>query len=481
MGDYLIVRADTASWADLARFLAYGGSEEKVLETSRMGLLEERGTDVSALSRDHRWFIVVSIVVRRIITFLRKPMELCGLVLEFFLNLLDVNGGDLIGLLRNLVTWKVVLPERGSDSYLSIIGHIDTRLDLYKFHHQSALEEIRELEGKALLDLCVMASKLAYENANVVQNAVENRWKMHFVEFYNCWNEYQKERSTQVFIMCDKRQDADIILISFRGTEPFDADDWCTDIDYSWCQIPQMGKIHMGFLEALGLGTRDQISTIQLSLQDPNSISENRDKRNAYYTVRNKLRSLLKMHPRAKFIVTGHSLGGALAILFPAILLFHKETELMERLLAVYTFGQPRVGDAQLKRFMEAHVCHPVNKYFRVVYCNDVIPRIPYDDRMFLYKHFGVCRYYDCLFVEKNMNEEPDRNFFGIKYIIPKYLIAVWEIIRGLCMGYIFGAEYKETWVSTFFTVLGLVMPGISAHCPTNYVNCVRLGKKSWN
>lgn len=78
------------------------------------------------------------------------------------------------------------------------------------------------------------------------------------------------------------------------------------------------------------------------------------------------------------------------------------------------------------------------------------------------------------------MNEEPDRNFFGIKYIIPKHLIAVWEIIRGLCMGYIFGAEYKETWVSTFFTVLGLVIPGISAHCPTNYVHCARLGKKSW-
>lgn len=75
-------------------------------------------------------------------------------------------------------TGKVVLPERDSDSYLSIIGHIDTRLDLYKFHHQPALEEIGELEGKALLDLCVMASKLAYENANVVQNTVENRWKV---------------------------------------------------------------------------------------------------------------------------------------------------------------------------------------------------------------------------------------------------------------------------------------------------------------
>jgi predicted lipase len=123
--------------------------------------------------------------------------------------------------------------------------------------------------------------------------------------------------------------------------------------------------------------------------------------RNAYYIVRNKLRSLLKLYPKAKFIVTGHSIGGALAILFPAILLFHEETELMERLLAVYTFGQPRVGDVKLAKFMEAHVSHPLNKYFRVVYCNDLIPRIPYDDHVFLYKHFGVCRYYNSLFIEK--------------------------------------------------------------------------------
>ncbi|KAJ1698281.1 hypothetical protein LUZ63_006793 [Rhynchospora breviuscula] len=477
MEDYLIVRSDAASLADLARFLTYGESVDKVLQTGRVGSLEERGPAVSALSRrDHRWVIVVSIVARRIVTFLRKPMELCGLVVEFFLNLLYLNGGGLIGLIRNLLTGKIVMPERGSSSYLSFIGHIDPRLDLHNFQSQSAL---RELEGKALMDLCIMASKLAYENANVIQDVVTNRWKMHFVEFYCCWNEYQKERSTQVFIMCDKQQNADIILISFRGTEPFDADDWCTDFDYSWYHIPQLGKIHMGFLEALGLGTRDQISTVQLSLQDPKSFSENRDKRNAYYAVRNKLRSLLKMHPNAKFIVTGHSLGGALAILFPAILLFHEETEIVERLLAVSTFGQPRVGDAQLERFMEAHVCHPVDKYFRVVYCNDLIPRIPYDDRMFLYKHFGVCRYYNSLFVEKEMKEEPDRNFFGVKYIIPLYLTAVWEIIKGLAMGYIFGSEYKETWVATFFTILGLMMPGISAHCTTNYVNCARLGKKS--
>lgn len=73
--------------------------------------------------------------------------------------------------------------------------------------------------------------------------------------------------STQVFILCDKPKNANLILISFRGTEPFDADDWITDFDYSWYEIPELGKIHMGFLEALGLGNRVNTSTFKQHLQ----------------------------------------------------------------------------------------------------------------------------------------------------------------------------------------------------------------------
>lgn len=84
----------------------------------------------------------------------------------------DVNNSEI-----EYCTGKVVVPVRGSDSYLSVIGQIDTRLDLHKFHSQSALED-RELKYPALMDLCIMASKLAYENASVVQNVVVNHWKV---------------------------------------------------------------------------------------------------------------------------------------------------------------------------------------------------------------------------------------------------------------------------------------------------------------
>lgn len=290
---------------------------------------------------------------------------------------------------------------------------------------------------------------------------------MHFVDFYNCWNgknfasdvsrtmfstslfvpkyyvwvlilcvaEYQKEESTQVFILCDKPKDANLILISFRGTEPFDADDWITDFDYSWYEIPEIGKVHMGFLEALGLGTRKNTLSFQENLQVKNVNSGNFNRlyastpsegyklstsnqqgvldqssdkkllpvmgeRTAYYSLRSKLKSLLKEHKNAKFVVTGHSLGGALAILFPTVLILHEEDEVMQRFLGVYTYGQPRVGNRQLGRFMESHLEYPNPKYFRVVYCNDIVPRLPYDNRTFLYKHFGICLYYNSLYIE---------------------------------------------------------------------------------
>ena len=59
----------------------------------------------------------------------------------------------------------------------------------------------------------------------------------------------------------------------------------------------------------------------------------------------------------------GHSLGGALAILFPALLIIDKKTELMERLLAVYTFGQPRIGDGEFAEFMNKKLNEPGIRY----------------------------------------------------------------------------------------------------------------------
>ncbi|KAL3351852.1 hypothetical protein AABB24_020103, partial [Solanum stoloniferum] len=486
---FLIVKPENGGTRDLVGLLLGGLRGEIKAKFLEYSCVDDGGGDCDGGEEvdDHRWVIFVSILVRKILKVLKKPMEWSGYFLEFFINLFSLNG-NFLGLFHNILHGKLVIPQRGTANFISIIGHIDGRINLL-YNTEILTKEIaqsdsfikkNEQRDRALMDLCMMSSKLAYQNENVVKDVVNHHWKMHFVDFYNCWNDYQKQNSTQVFILCDKSKDANLILISFRGTEPFDADDWITDFDYSWYEVPKIGKLHMGFLEALGLGSRVNVSTFHEHLFDKNvdvTIAHS-ERKTAYYTVRSKLKSLLKEHENARFVVTGHSLGGALAILFPTMLVIHEEMDVMKRLSRVYTYGQPRIGNRQLGRFMEEHLEHPVPKYFRVVYSNDLVPRLPYDDKAFLYKHFGVCMYYNSLYVEQEVREEPNMNFFGLRFVLPMYLNAVWEFIRSFFMCYIYGPEYKESWESIFFRMVGMFLPGISAHSPVNYVNSVRLGRK---
>ncbi|KAK4840421.1 hypothetical protein QYF36_008407 [Acer negundo] len=281
--------------------------------------------------------------------------------------------------------------------------------------------------------------------------------------------DYQKKRTTQAFMFQDKISDPDTIIIAFRGTEPFDADAWCTDIDLSWYEF-DMGKIHEGFIKALGL---------VINQGWPKEYEQDSKKPLAYYTLREELKKFLKQNSRTKFIVTGHSLGGALAILFPAVLALHEESQLLERLEGVYTFGQPRVGDEKFKNFMENQLDKYQNfKYLRFVYCNDLIPRLPHDDSTFLFKHFGTCLYYSSCYRGKIVEEEPDKNYVLLRAMkmIQRFLNASWELLRSFMIPYIEGSDFAETGFLKFARFLGLVFHGLAAHNPQDYVNLTRLG-----
>ena len=165
--------------------------------------------------------------------------------------------------------------------------------------------------------------------------------------FFSPCTDYMAKKTTQAFIFCDKPVDAKLVVVACRGTEPFDADDWSTDFDFSWYKMGSLGKVHVGFLEAMGLANRSNKQVLKTPLERKRKdlvhdhdnaelpdecVTEDEEKPLAYYAIRKKLSTLLEEHKDAKFLVTGHSLGGALAILFPAILLLHKKTELMEKL-----------------------------------------------------------------------------------------------------------------------------------------------------
>lgn len=79
------------------------------------------------------------------------------------------------------------------------------------------------------------------------------------------------------------------------------------------------------------------------------------------------------------------------------------------------------------------------------------------------------------LHVQQKAEDEPDPNPYGMRFAILARVNAVWELVRGLMMGFIYGPGYKEGWFRILFRIIGLMIPGLSDHCPTDYVNSVRL------
>lgn len=85
--------------------------------------------------------------------------------------------------------------------------------------------------------------------------------------------------------------------------------------------------------------------------------------------------------------ITGHSLGGALAILL-ALQLSQKPGS---KLAGVVTFGQPKVGDAQLSQAITAQL---LPFYRRYVNQRDIVPKLP---PLPDYRHSGQLYYFDDL------------------------------------------------------------------------------------
>ncbi|KAL9385941.1 hypothetical protein Peur_022951 [Populus x canadensis] len=406
-----------------------------------------------------RWIVVISVLVQKILLFFRKPMAMIGNALEMWLNLLLCNGG-FFKLLLNLLKGKVVkTPDRSSEKFTSVIGNLDLRVELDKKSSPG--------DKKYNASLSWMAAKLAYENGAFVESIVKDHWNMKFLGFFDFWNDHLNQASTHAFMFQDTKADPNLFVLAFRGTEPFDAYGWATDVDLSWYKFKGIGQIHRGFMKALGSQNNGWPKEI---------IEPDHDHLYAYYETRQMLRDIVSKNEQAKFIVTGHSLGGALAILFVAVLTMHGEAELLERLEGVYTFGQPRVGDEEFGEYMIDGLKKHKVKYLRYVYCNDMVPRVPFDNNSFFYKHFWECKYYTSWYKEKVMQEEPNKNYFSLLMAIPKFLNAVWELIRSFIIPCLKGPDYRESWLMTLIRVVGLVIPGLSAHCPQDYTNSTRLG-----
>ena len=105
---YLIVDPSNGGIRDLVSYGIFGNkaSGAKFLQGSDDGIIYRQlsnDDDGEKETWDHRWVIIVSIIMRKLIKLFGKPMEFIGYLVDFVLNLVSLNGGGFFSLFINFI------------------------------------------------------------------------------------------------------------------------------------------------------------------------------------------------------------------------------------------------------------------------------------------------------------------------------------------------------------------------------------------
>lgn len=163
------------------------------------------------------------------------------------------------------------------------------------------------------------------------------------------------------FVAYDKKQDE--IIVVFRGTEPWSIKNWITDLDTLTTNYDACSGclVHEGFYSSY-LSLKAQLFTT--------------------------LSKLLSEHPKAKKSVTGHSLGGAIAV--------HAALDIANQygpIDSFFTFGQPRVGNRQFAQYFNEKMER--SSPFRVTHQRDPVPHVPTEIQGFVHQDTEVFYNFD--------------------------------------------------------------------------------------
>ncbi|MFD7450495.1 lipase family protein [Kitasatospora sp. NPDC059827] len=198
------------------------------------------------------------------------------------------------------------------------------------------------------------AADLAYQNDATIDRQARD-WGFDTVRHHQTsFTPPFPLQDTQAYTMASDR----MIVVAFRGTEPKEIRDWLTDSTTPpWPGPAGTGYVHYGFGEALESIFPDVLKTLIELRTDDQTVW-----------------------------LTGHSLGGALAMLAAARL--HLEDP---RLTAdgVYTFGQPRTCDRLLTAAYDQAF---QGRSYRFVNNNDIVPQLPPEPA---FTHVGALRFID--------------------------------------------------------------------------------------
>ena len=211
-----------------------------------------------------------------------------------------------------------------------------SQLAYFEFENKSTMDQIAE-------DLAKMAEK--EEISRYLQNIIgaldKNDRREVLAKILNVAGfelvEIFDVGSTQAFLArrITEKEGTKMLVLAFRGTEKKLAD-WKQDIKAKLVPAKdeyKIGRVHQGFQEA-------------------------------YYAVESAIEEKLKQFPGEPVYITGHSLGGALAVVATRFID-------AQNIAACYTYGCPRVGDLDLAKVFKTPIYRHVN-------ASDAIPRLPF-------------------------------------------------------------------------------------------------------
>ncbi|GAQ79312.1 Triacylglycerol lipase [Klebsormidium nitens] len=482
----------------------------------------------------------------------------------------------------------------GTKIPLTLIGLLDKRVALQE--DTLRLFPSPTPSARPNADVCIMASKIVYEDEAVVRDVIDRVWnspvqvtedgrgikyieppkeKFEFLKWFSYARRREGSKGDTVETQAMLIRKGNTIVLAFRGTEPFSAVDWATDFYFPWWEIPALGRVHTGFLQGLGLGFpidrkhpkrapptgapvatddareveeasrhedaklddfSEYISTCMTRFQavaerstltgttparekffkdlddqraqkkwrfkdnyvlaeksnkcasraekageKPGAEKEPREVKNdapLYWQIRAELLKHIRADPHAHIFITGHSLGGALAALFTGLVAAESDV-ITQRISALQTFGQPRIGDWTFAWFLHNRLNVPQHRYVRMVYGSDLVPRVPFDSDLFEFKHVGPFHWANSLYHVKNgtFDEQPPLRMLRAHAtaVFELFYNTVWQSIAAVLFPQP-ARRPSESVPQVLARVAALFLPAIGAHSPTNYLNAVRHG-----
>jgi triacylglycerol lipase len=138
-------------------------------------------------------------------------------------------------------------------------------------------------------------------------------------------------------------------FVAFAGSDPGKPEDWVTDFE----AMPSPDNLHSGFERAVEMVW----PAIQTAIAN-------------------------RTAPAQPLFFTGHSLGGALAILAAS----RAPLEPKVQQVVVYTFGSPRTGG---DRFFDDYTPRLGDSTFRFIHGTDIVPTVPLTLPGVVYRHVG--------------------------------------------------------------------------------------------